>query len=96
MVKLNKIYTRTGDDGSSGLVDGSRLPKDDALFAAIGDVDELNSVIGVAILALGDEATMARRLRATAMSPARAAKSAAMELSLSATPMAASMSAARR
>jgi cob(I)alamin adenosyltransferase len=62
MVKLNKIYTRTGDTGSSGLVDGSRLPKDDALFAAIGDVDELNSVIGVAILALGDEATMARRL----------------------------------
>ena len=62
MVKLNKIYTRTGDDSSSGLVDGSRLPKHDALFAAIGDVDELNSVIGVAILALGDDGTMARRL----------------------------------
>lgn len=62
MVKLNKIYTRTGDGGSSGLVDGSRLPKDDALFAAIGDVDELNSVIGVAILALGDAPVMARRL----------------------------------
>ena len=50
MVKLNKIYTRTGDDGSSGLVDGSRLPKADALFAAMGDVDELNSLIGVALL----------------------------------------------
>lgn len=62
MVKLNKIYTRTGDDGSSGLVDGSRLPKDDALFAAIGDVDELNSVIGVAIIALDAAEPMARRL----------------------------------
>lgn len=62
MVKLNKIYTRTGDDGSSGLVDGSRLPKGDALFAAIGDVDELNSVIGVAIVALDASEPMARRL----------------------------------
>ncbi len=66
MVKLNKIYTRTGDNGSSGLVDGSRLPKDDALFAAIGDVDELNSVIGVAqialALALDAAEPMARRL----------------------------------
>ncbi len=62
MVKLNKIYTRTGDDGSSGLVDGSRLPKGDALFAAIGDVDELNSVIGVAIVALDGVEPMTRRL----------------------------------
>lgn len=53
MVKLNKIYTRTGDDGTSGLVDGSRLPKSDPLFAAIGDVDELNSAIGVALAHLG-------------------------------------------
>ncbi len=53
MVKLNKIYTRTGDDGSTGLVDGSRLPKDDARMAAIGDVDETNSAIGLAIGALG-------------------------------------------
>jgi cob(I)alamin adenosyltransferase len=51
MVKLNKIYTRTGDDGMSGLVDGSRLPKDHALFAAIGDVDEVNSLIGAAAIA---------------------------------------------
>lgn len=48
MVKLNKIYTRTGDDGTTGLVDGSRLAKDDARMAAIGDVDELNSLVGVA------------------------------------------------
>jgi cob(I)alamin adenosyltransferase len=52
MVKLNKIYTRTGDDGTTGLVDGSRNPKDAARMAAIGDVDEANSVIGVAVVAL--------------------------------------------
>lgn len=48
MVKLNKIYTRTGDDGTTGLVDGSRTPKDAPRMAAIGDVDETNSVIGTA------------------------------------------------
>jgi cob(I)alamin adenosyltransferase len=53
MVKLNKIYTRTGDDGTTGLVDGSRVAKTDARMAAIGDVDEANSAIGVAIIALG-------------------------------------------
>lgn len=54
MVKINKIYTRTGDDGSTGLVDGSRTPKSDARMAAIGDVDEANSCIGLAICALPD------------------------------------------
>ncbi|MFM9976511.1 MAG: cob(I)yrinic acid a,c-diamide adenosyltransferase [Sphingomonadaceae bacterium] len=48
MVKLNKIYTRTGDDGTTGLVDGSRVTKNAAIMAAIGDVDEANSLIGVA------------------------------------------------
>ena len=48
MVKLNKIYTRTGDDGSTGLVDGTRLSKDSLRVAAYGDVDETNAVIGVA------------------------------------------------
>lgn len=48
MVKLNKIYTRTGDDGTTGLVDGSRVAKSSAIIAAIGDVDEANSLIGVA------------------------------------------------
>ncbi|MEM8697463.1 MAG: cob(I)yrinic acid a,c-diamide adenosyltransferase [Pseudomonadota bacterium] len=49
MVKLTKIYTRTGDDGETGLVDGSRVPKAAFRMAAIGDVDEANSVIGVAM-----------------------------------------------
>jgi cob(I)alamin adenosyltransferase len=53
MVKLNKIYTRTGDDGTTGLVDGSRVAKHDARLAAMGDVDEANSAIGVAIAAIG-------------------------------------------
>ncbi len=50
MVKLSKIYTKTGDDGSSGLVDGTRRSKTDPRFAAIGAVDETNSAIGVARL----------------------------------------------
>ena len=58
MVKLNKIYTKTGDDGTTGLVDGTRIAKDDARMAAIGDVDELNSVIGVAICAIDASATI--------------------------------------
>ena len=53
MVKLNKIYTRTGDAGTTGLVDGSRVAKNDPRMAAIGDVDEANSAIGVAIGAVG-------------------------------------------
>lgn len=58
MVILNKIYTRTGDDGSSGLVNGERRSKSDRRFAAIGTVDELNAHIGVARLYeddLGDD-----------------------------------------
>jgi len=49
MVKLNKIYTRTGDAGTTGLVDGSRVSKANPLMTAIGDVDEANSAIGVAV-----------------------------------------------
>ncbi len=50
MVKLNRIYTRTGDDGSTGLADGSRLAKDSPRVAAYGAVDEANAAIGVARL----------------------------------------------
>lgn len=56
MVKLNKIYTKTGDDGTTGLVDGSRIAKNDARMAAIGDVDELNSALGLAICEVVDAA----------------------------------------
>ncbi|WHO39817.1 cob(I)yrinic acid a,c-diamide adenosyltransferase [Sphingobium sp. AP49] len=56
MVKLNKIYTRTGDAGTTGLVDGSRLPKHAPRMQAVGDIDEANSAIGLAILAIGDRA----------------------------------------
>ena len=57
MVRLNRIYTRTGDAGETGLVDGSRASKADPRFAAIGDVDEANCAIGLALLAVaGDEA----------------------------------------
>ena len=52
MVKLNKIYTRTGDDGTTGLVDGSRCPKHAARMEAIGAVDEANSAIGLAAVEL--------------------------------------------
>ena len=45
--RLSKIYTRTGDDGSTGLGDGSRVAKDHARVEAYGTVDELNSVLGV-------------------------------------------------
>lgn len=45
--RLSKISTRTGDDGTTGLGDGTRVQKDDARITAIGDVDELNSQLGV-------------------------------------------------
>ena len=51
-VHLTKIYTRTGDDGTTGLGDMSRAPKTGARVAAYGDVDEVNSAIGAAV-ALG-------------------------------------------
>ena len=62
MVKLNKIYTRTGDAGSAGLVDGSRISKASARMVAIGEVDEANAAIGSAIAALGQGAVSERLL----------------------------------
>jgi cob(I)alamin adenosyltransferase len=72
LVKLNKIYTRTGDAGTTGLVDGSRIAKHDPRMMAVGDVDEANSAIGLAIVALrgggdksdmGDEAAMLQTIQ---------------------------------
>ena len=51
MVKLTKIYTRTGDDGTTGLGTGSRVRKDDPRVEAYGDVDEANAAVGLAVLA---------------------------------------------
>lgn len=51
--RLSKIYTRTGDDGTTGLGDGQRVPKDHARVEAYGDVDELNSAIGVLLAVPG-------------------------------------------
>lgn len=48
--RLSKIVTRTGDDGTTGMADGKRVPKDDARIEAIGTVDELNSQIGVLLV----------------------------------------------
>ena len=45
--RLSKIYTRTGDDGTTGMADGSRVSKADNLFSVMGDIDELNSHIGL-------------------------------------------------
>ncbi len=53
MVVLNRIYTRTGDDGTSALATGERRPKSDLRFAAIGTVDELNAEVGLARLHAG-------------------------------------------
>ena len=63
MVKLNKIYTRTGDNGTSGLVDGSRRAKFDPRFVSIGDVDEANSTIGFAAAAMASQPEAAASLR---------------------------------
>jgi cob(I)alamin adenosyltransferase len=47
--RLTKIYTRTGDDGTTGLADGKRVEKDSLRVSVMGDVDELNSLLGLLI-----------------------------------------------
>ncbi|MET0378969.1 MAG: cob(I)yrinic acid a,c-diamide adenosyltransferase [Spongiibacteraceae bacterium] len=53
--RLSKIYTRTGDDGTTGLGDGSRIEKDHPRMQTIGSVDELNSLVGMLIAELADD-----------------------------------------
>jgi len=62
MVKLNKIYTRTGDKGTAVLVGGSRVSKASERMAAIGNVDEANASVGMAIALLQDE-SLGEKLR---------------------------------
>ena len=61
MVKITKVYTRTGDAGQTGLVGGKRLLKDHPRIEAYGSVDELNSVIGLALSFLAKKEASKRR-----------------------------------
>ncbi len=69
MVRLSKIYTKTGDDGTTGLGDGTRVAKDALRVEAYGTVDEANAAIGVAVVvaeragANGQAADLAETLR---------------------------------
>jgi cob(I)alamin adenosyltransferase len=54
MVYISRIYTKTGDQGETGLGDGRRVPKDHPRVAAYGSVDELNAVLGLALAAVSD------------------------------------------
>src|SRR5580700_420873 len=58
-----KIYTKTGDDGTTGLIGGSRVSKADARIECFGAVDELNAALGVAAVTAGGIAGMVDRLR---------------------------------
>jgi cob(I)alamin adenosyltransferase len=61
MPRITRVYTRTGDDGTTGLGGGQRVPKDSARIAAYGTVDELSSGVGVAV-ALGLDPQLAAAL----------------------------------
>ncbi len=61
MPRITKVYTRTGDDGTTGLGTGQRVPKDSLRIEAYGTVDELNSHIGVAI-AVGIDKVLSKEL----------------------------------
>ena len=55
-MRITKVYTRTGDQGDTGLGGGQRVPKDDPRIEAYGTIDELNSALGVALTAIRDPA----------------------------------------
>lgn len=60
-VHLTKIYTRTGDDGTTGLSDFTRVPKDDPRLVAYADIEEANGAIGL-VLSLGDPGEEIRKV----------------------------------
>ena len=53
-MRISRVYTKSGDAGETSLVDGSRVSKADLRVAAYGDVDELNSLLGIARIDLAD------------------------------------------
>lgn len=59
--RISKVYTKTGDDGLSGLADGSRLPKSHPRFEAMGALDQLNSQLGLLLALLHQELQTAQR-----------------------------------
>jgi cob(I)alamin adenosyltransferase len=63
MVFLHRIYTRSGDQGETGLGDGTRLPKDHPRVAAYGSVDELNAVLGLLLTQSPAEAELLRSIQ---------------------------------
>jgi cob(I)alamin adenosyltransferase len=65
MVILSRIYTKTGDEGETGLGDGSRVAKDHVRVAAYGEVDELNAVLGLLLASVADypEAVLIRSIQ---------------------------------
>ena len=65
MPRITRVYTRTGDDGTTGLGDGSRVSKTSLRIAAYGAVDELNSQLGLALAAgpAGDLVAPLRRIQ---------------------------------
>jgi cob(I)alamin adenosyltransferase len=62
MVKLNKIYTKTGDGGTTGLASGPRRSKSDLRIESFGAVDEANAALGLAMLHIGDQAQLGEML----------------------------------
>jgi cob(I)alamin adenosyltransferase len=62
MVKLNKIYTKTGDGGTTGLAAGPRRSKADLRIESFGAVDEANAALGLAMLHIGDQAQLGEML----------------------------------
>lgn len=63
MVKLNRIYTRTGDDGTTGLATGARVRKDDPAVEAYGTIDEAGAALGLAVLAASGAGEAGAELR---------------------------------